>query len=355
MNNKNIERNSAIELLRIITMIGVIILHYNNSEIGGGFKYVINGSVNQYYLYFTENLFICAVNLFIMISAYFLSFTQKRKLIKVIELIIQVIAFNLFFYIKDIVIDGNTFVLKSFLRQLLPVNYFVILYSVLYIISPYINELVQKLNKEKFKKLIVLLFLLFSFWTILVDLLENICGGTIEGLSTVGMFGSQYGYCIVNFVLIYFLGAYIRLNNIFISRIKAGVGIVMCFVLLYLLSITEHRLGFEKTITWNYNNPLVIFMAMFVMLFFINIKFKNMIVNKLAMASFTCYLFHGIFMKHILIEDFINGRLFILILHQLGSAIIIYLVSYFVYKIYYLCSHWFINFITPFVDKISIY
>lgn len=30
------QRNSNIELLRIMSMIGVIILHYNNPEIGGG-------------------------------------------------------------------------------------------------------------------------------------------------------------------------------------------------------------------------------------------------------------------------------------------------------------------------------
>ena len=33
------ERNSGIELLRILAAMGVIILHYNNAEIGGGLKY----------------------------------------------------------------------------------------------------------------------------------------------------------------------------------------------------------------------------------------------------------------------------------------------------------------------------
>ena len=33
------ERQSNIELLRIIIMIGVVVLHYNNPEIGGGLRY----------------------------------------------------------------------------------------------------------------------------------------------------------------------------------------------------------------------------------------------------------------------------------------------------------------------------
>lgn len=32
------ERQSNIELLRILAMLGVIILHYNNESIGGGYS-----------------------------------------------------------------------------------------------------------------------------------------------------------------------------------------------------------------------------------------------------------------------------------------------------------------------------
>lgn len=35
--NKKIDRESNIELLRILAMLGVIILHYNNPSIGGGY------------------------------------------------------------------------------------------------------------------------------------------------------------------------------------------------------------------------------------------------------------------------------------------------------------------------------
>lgn len=35
------DRNSSIELLRIIIMHGVIILHYNNGEIGGSYYTLI--------------------------------------------------------------------------------------------------------------------------------------------------------------------------------------------------------------------------------------------------------------------------------------------------------------------------
>ena len=80
-------RNSSIELLRIIAMMGVICLHYNSSIYGAALKLVTPNSLNQYYLHFIGSLFVCAVNLFIMISAYFLCQTQNRRSIKVLELI----------------------------------------------------------------------------------------------------------------------------------------------------------------------------------------------------------------------------------------------------------------------------
>ena len=42
------KRNSSIELLRIISMIGVVILHYNNASMGGALGMVLDGSPNQY-------------------------------------------------------------------------------------------------------------------------------------------------------------------------------------------------------------------------------------------------------------------------------------------------------------------
>lgn len=45
--NKTKVRDSNIELLRILAIMGVVVLHYNNWNIGGGSRYVEAGSVNQ--------------------------------------------------------------------------------------------------------------------------------------------------------------------------------------------------------------------------------------------------------------------------------------------------------------------
>ena len=77
--------------------------------------------------------------------------------------------------------------------------------------------------------------LIFSVWTIVIDVAENITGNTYLGLSTIGMYGRQYGYTIINFVLVYFVGAYLRVNKITLSKKKSRYvdykmfSILICF------------------------------------------------------------------------------------------------------------------------------
>ena len=64
------ERQSNIELLRMLAIMGVVILHYNNQYFGAAFELVQPETVNYYILSVLESLSICAVDLFILISVY---------------------------------------------------------------------------------------------------------------------------------------------------------------------------------------------------------------------------------------------------------------------------------------------
>lgn len=77
----------------------LLFLHYNLRGTVDGFTFVAAGSFNQVVLYFFESTFVCAVDLFILISGYFLSGTQKRNLVKPFELIVQTILFALSVYL----------------------------------------------------------------------------------------------------------------------------------------------------------------------------------------------------------------------------------------------------------------
>lgn len=338
---KNKTRQSGIELLRIIAILGVIILHYNNPDMGGGLCLVTNGSINQYILLALETLFACSVNVFIMISAYFLSTTYKRSVVKILELVVQVSLFRIAAFLLGKLSSGSKITIVDVGISILPVNYFVILYGVLYFISPYINRSIEGMTKLQMKKMVYVVFVLFSIWPFGVDLLEKAIGYQLNGISTIGVGGSQAGYSIVNFVLIYIVAAYLRKYPITIENKKlilAGVGI---FSLNYVATLIQNQLWNGNIIWWNYDNPFLIVFAALVVMLFLRVNIHNSMINEISKATFTCYLIHIMFLQYIKVDHFVNRIPLIMIVHIIVVAIGIYIVSYVVYKIYYVCSNWF--------------
>ena len=355
MEKKVQTRESGIELLRILSMMGVVLLHYNNRTMGQALALVQEGTINQYIVYFIENLCVCGVNIYILISGYYMCKTQKRSASKVIELFLQVILFKIAFYFMSVYMGMSIFSLRDLFINAIPNNYYLILYCALFIISPYINLILNELSKRQLRNLTVCLFVLFSVWTIVFDVLQNWYGISSFGLSTIGMYGSQEGYTIVNFIVVYVIGAYIRLCDK--DKVRTSLVIVLIITLLCVmtyLSIFEHRRGYISIVTWNYNNPLVIILSACWFILFKKIAIRSRIVNELAKGSFTCFLFHGAFLMYLNIPLFVNANPGKLVIHMIGSAVGLYLLSYIVYKIYSFCTNWFINIVSPFINKINL-
>lgn len=142
MNTK--ARESNIELLRILTMLGVIVLHYNHADMGGAFAQMTKGTLTQVLLYLVESIAIIAVDLFVLSSGYFMCTSQKRNPWKILSLLVQVSVFSAGMYLLRVMLGQDTVQVKSLLLSLVPANYFVLLYGALYFNSPYLNILLQK-------------------------------------------------------------------------------------------------------------------------------------------------------------------------------------------------------------------
>lgn len=296
-------RQSNIELLRILAIMGVIILHYNNSEIGGGLTYAVQNSTNHYILAVLESFFVCAVDLFVLISGYFMVNSSKRGLTKPIELIVQVILYKLGFNIVNMLLHGGTISGKILVASFIPDNYFVILYIALYFVSMYINLIIKELSDKEIKQLVVLAFALFSIWPFMVDVFNKVTSREWIGLSTIGIDGSQRGYSIVNFMLLYLLGAYIRNKGVEHVKVKSVPLIIGLVGLVGLISIWSE---FDENTAWEYCSPFVICEAMILFVLFSRMHIReNIIINKLAKAAFSVFLLHTYFLPYINIEDFV--------------------------------------------------
>lgn len=345
------QRQSNIELLRILTMLGVIILHYNNPSIGGGIRYA--SGLNLQILYFLESVFICAVNLFVLITGYFMIKTNKRNLMKPLELIIQVIVFNWGFYFLRIVLAKEVFSFHQLIEKTIPVNWFVILYVAVYFISPFINLLMEKLNENQMlDKFVLIIFLLFSVYPTLVDLFQEIKGYEYNGLSSIGAYGSQYGYSIVNFVLMYIIGAWIRIKEK--TNKKHDLLYLLITVLLIMGWANINDIigyGLERS-AWEYCNPLVILAAVQLFMIFKSMDLgSNRLINEMSKATFTVFLLHNLFLQYINVKNFVEGNTLVMIMHVIFSALGIYIVCWLVYEIYEHCVRWIYVFLS---NKITV-
>lgn len=322
-------RESNIELLRIFAMLGVVLLHYNNKDMGGGFKYVADGSANQIILLLLEGLFICAVDLFMLITGYFSCTSPRAEPTKAAALLLQVVVFRVLAYGWDI-LKGAAFSVSGLVYAMLPMNYFVVLYVAVYLVSPYINQMLWKLSKSQMKALLVLALMLFSFWPTLLDAATVHTGKQFAGMNTVGTNGSGQGHTFVNFMVMYLVGAYLRLADI---RLKKRYSAAAVVALTVILALAGKYAPFNRY-AWAYCNPLVIAQAAAVFLLFREISLKSRAVNFLAKGSFTCYLFHTFFLGHYRIAEAVGKSPLYLVGHVIFTAATIYLICFVAYLAY---------------------
>lgn len=195
--NNGRTRQINLEMLRIVTMFMIITLHFLAH---GGILNSIQLPGAKYYFYWSAaGICYVAVNCYVLITGYFQSRSQFR-LKKLLLLFAEVWFYSIVIYAGLCLLDVRPFTVKDFLTALFPAlnseYWFVTIYIGLYVLSPFINWALDRLEQRQHMLLIVVLTLLFSVWP------------TFFFLSVSLNFGGGFG--IVWFFVLYCIGAYIR-------------------------------------------------------------------------------------------------------------------------------------------------
>lgn len=322
-------RASNIELLRIIAALGVMILHWNYN---GGLA-LMRGGGGYYIFLLLECIDICAVNLFMLISGYYLCKNKVVDLWKPIEIITETIAISVFFELIKVLSGHKKFSLGAFV----PNNYYVIFYITVLLISPLLNTVTE--NTKSKKRLLIGLLLIFSVYPTFVDILQSYILN-LQDLSSITRAGSMDGYTIVNFVLMYLVGACVREMEGAIKKFKTSILFALwwaCLLLIYVWTIyvcdSSDLAGAGTCLS--YASPLIIMEAILIFLLFQRIDIGyNKNINRLAKASFTAYLFHGAVIKYFVSEKICSLFYGVVVVYVLISVMVIYGISWIVYCLY---------------------
>ena len=284
-------RKSNIELLRILLMLMVIGVHYNLIGMGSAFLYTRLSGVNVSLTGLLEAFCIVCVDTFLIITGYFQINKNKIDKYKVPKFIIMILFFNIIQYLASMLIYKTSFNIKDFFIQAISGKWFIIIYLALYLLTPYINKLVNSLNKKEYKRLLLTIVIIFIIYQTAINYLSIFI--PVIGWSGIIDKGIDSGYTILNFITLYLIGGYIRKNNISI-RIKYSIlgYLITTFIIFLSWYILFHSSYKDSaSIAFYYNNIFVIASSVFIFLLFNRLSIKpSKIINYISKSTMSVFI-----------------------------------------------------------------
>ena len=316
-------RKANIELLRIVLMLLIVAHHYVvNSGITSLFDNN-NITINMVYLQFLGFAGKIGINCFVLITGYFM-ITSNITLKKFLKLFLEVKFYTISIYFIFVITRYQEFLIKDFIKIIFYEIFwagkgFSSTYIIFFLFIPFINILLNNLNKRKHKLLIILTLFYFSI------------------ISTFTKINDTWNY-LGWLITVYIVGAYIRLypNKYFISK-KLNIITFLIFSLLAFISILIiDYLNLKVSYYYFVNEAhklLAILIAVSLFLIFNNLEITySKIINTISRATFGVLLIHASSdtMRTWLWKDVLNNVSFYnsdyLILHSIISTFGVYII-----------------------------
>lgn len=313
------ERQSNLELLRLIAMLGVLTVHTdfgvlgfpNHPELISDTSYCILRTI-------IEMFAVVSVNVFVLISGWFgISFKYKG----LANLLFQCAYFLFGIYLALIAFGYETLSLGGIYTCLMFTEnvWFVKAYIGMYIFAPIMNAFVQTVNRKRFRAFLICFFIF-----------QCLYGWFSNGASYI-----MAGYSAFSFMGLYLFGRYINIYRPKFSLYTAKCdflmycGISLLSATLFLVLLYVDKPSFYRTMIY-YTSPFVIAASLYLLMSFAKMPFYSKWINKIAISCFAVYLMHfklfPDFMRPLISKFAVMGKYYmipILLLSFFVAAIIV--------------------------------
>jgi len=311
VNNNNVSnkpkvRQSSIELLRIIAILLIICHHFS---IHSNFNFDEDEEKNKQN--FLNHLWIqflslggkISVNIYVLISGYFLSNSSKVEISKFLKLEFQLIFYAMLDYATGIFVNYTTFNFREFIHYFFPVTYdnwwFATNYVVLYLLFPFINGSIHELDRKTYRNCLIVMTMI---WCVLPSI----------------FLVSGYGYnFLIWFIYIYIFAGYIRKYKIGenTSSIIWIISGILCYFFITIFAIACDYIGmFYEPLKENIGslfdmNRIPIFIAsILIFIGFTRMNFSSRFINLISSATFGVYLIHDAFYpRYVIWTEIVNA------------------------------------------------
>lgn len=280
------ERNSSIELLRILAIFGIVVMHTNAAVMKECY------GINQIWTQIENGVFNAGVSVFVLISGFY---GIRRNKNKIITLWTTVVLYSMISAMVGYILMGES--VKSLITAAIPIStnryWFISCYIILMLFAPYINRVIESISQPQFTRLLVLMSVAF------------LLSPTLLYYSVLGGGGKN----IVNMLLLYFLGAYIHkynLHNLVNKKVLLRIlFIITTLNILLNLAVSMATGGGQAHIPFARDcSAFIVVEAVAITLLFVKTTLHSEIVNIVASHVFAVYLFEGAFRNIIKIMVF---------------------------------------------------
>ncbi len=298
MDSSTNTRNTNLEIARIVSAVFIILSHF---AIHGKLSFNDNTPfLNIAFIYFISSLGKIGVNIFVLISGYFL-INSKFRLSKVIKLYLTIFTYSIIIAI----ILKLTGYEESIIYGLLPISlnlwWFATAYFILYLLTPLINIFLNYISKRAFKTILIVLFIILSvFPTVLI--------------------GNKFN--VPNLLLlleIYCIGAYIAKYGLRIEKLNTEK-IILLFItfsvinyILTIIALFDIIKTGDPLFFCGQNKVFVVIISVLLFLYFKKLEVKHSsIINTTAATTFGIYLIHDHpFLRNIIWNTVFKNQLYV--------------------------------------------
>lgn len=319
-------RNSSLELLRIISMIMIVFYHY---ACHGGFEWSTNElTVPHFWYNFISMGGKVGVDVFVLISGFFLidSRVTLFNFSKVIKLWGEIFFYALTILILSWIFGLSDLSIKSIIIACFPITirtwWFASTYLVLYVLHPFLNKFLNRIDKKVYQKYLVIIIIMWS---------------VIPTFTTREFEGNN----LIWFITLYSISGYIRKYDLNAKFNKNGY--LMFFILFsfltYVSSIVLTIMGSKwsvfgdySTYFYGYEKLSVLLISITLFMYFKSMEVKNnKLINIIASATFGVYLISDNYtIQKFLWNDLFKNSQFqhssLLIIHSIVAVSLVYII-----------------------------
>lgn len=225
MKNSLATRNHALDILRIVAMLLIVLGHYiywginTNPKLGAN-AFLPSGIIDWTTMETVRLISTTAVDLYVFITGYFLIKRTEFRWNGFVKVWVQTVFYSLGLFLLLVLCGRQTYSLKGLIENGMPITFapywFVQKYLGLLLMAPFLSKLAMALKQKEYQILLLIMFFLFFS----LPIREPFNSGTVCSLSW--------------FIFLYMLAGYYRLHGT-PAILKENAGYLTLTILAFLL------------------------------------------------------------------------------------------------------------------------